>query len=215
MSADTTDIKATGADGLAALEGRSTAETFGIPLAVLAELTHRCPLQCPYCSNPLAMERGGEDPTAEGWIEVAEGIIEYVPVRTPIQREALSQFFIEANELETARDDRLAAVDGFVPTPAWIVLILGGVMVIGYAATFADPRERTAMQGVTIGAIATVIVSGLLLIAFFDAPYADRPGSVKPTAMEAALDQLELKRLAAPAAGPLPCDFSGRPQAAA
>jgi hypothetical protein len=32
-------------DGIAALEGRgSVAETFGIPLAVLAELTHRCPL---------------------------------------------------------------------------------------------------------------------------------------------------------------------------
>ena len=27
------------------------------PLALLAELTHRCPLQCPYCSNPLALER--------------------------------------------------------------------------------------------------------------------------------------------------------------
>ena len=35
-------------DGLAVLESqRSTAETFGIPLAVLAELTHRCPLQGP------------------------------------------------------------------------------------------------------------------------------------------------------------------------
>ena len=42
-------------DGLSVLEQRrSTAETFGIPLAVLAELTHRCPLQCPYCSNPLS-----------------------------------------------------------------------------------------------------------------------------------------------------------------
>ncbi len=44
--------------GLAALEGRrSTAETFGIPLAVLAEVTHRCPLQCPYCSNPVELDR--------------------------------------------------------------------------------------------------------------------------------------------------------------
>jgi PqqA peptide cyclase len=35
-------------DGLAVLESRgSTAETYGIPLAVLAEQTHRCPLQCP------------------------------------------------------------------------------------------------------------------------------------------------------------------------
>ena len=47
-------------DGLAVLENRgSTAETFGIPLAVLAELTHRCPLQCPYCSNPVELDRGG------------------------------------------------------------------------------------------------------------------------------------------------------------
>ena len=49
-------------DGIAVLERRgSTAETFGIPLAVLAELTHRCPLQCPYCSNPVELERGGSE----------------------------------------------------------------------------------------------------------------------------------------------------------
>ena len=27
------------------------------PLAMLAELTHRCPLQCPYCSNPVELVR--------------------------------------------------------------------------------------------------------------------------------------------------------------
>src|ERR1700743_594203 len=26
------------------------------PLGMLAELTHRCPLACPYCSNPLALD---------------------------------------------------------------------------------------------------------------------------------------------------------------
>ncbi len=35
------------------------------PLALLAELTHRCPLQCPYCSNPLALERSELD--TETW----------------------------------------------------------------------------------------------------------------------------------------------------
>ncbi len=36
------------------------------PLALLAELTHRCPLACPYCSNPLALERSSAelDPAA-------------------------------------------------------------------------------------------------------------------------------------------------------
>ncbi|WDU76830.1 hypothetical protein PWK27_12965 [Klebsiella pneumoniae] len=27
--------------------------TVNPPLWLLAELTYRCPLQCPYCSNPL------------------------------------------------------------------------------------------------------------------------------------------------------------------
>ena len=35
-------------------------------MGMLAELTHRCPLQCPYCSNPLELERAnGELTTAE------------------------------------------------------------------------------------------------------------------------------------------------------
>ncbi|WP_119165928.1 pyrroloquinoline quinone biosynthesis protein PqqE [Algihabitans albus] len=35
------------------------------PLGLLAELTHRCPLHCPYCSNPVELERrSGELDTA-------------------------------------------------------------------------------------------------------------------------------------------------------
>ena len=35
------------------------------PIGLLAELTHRCPLGCPYCSNPLALDgRDGELDTA-------------------------------------------------------------------------------------------------------------------------------------------------------
>jgi len=40
------------------------------PLALIAELTHRCPLHCVYCSNPLEMVRAkSELPTSE-WIRV-------------------------------------------------------------------------------------------------------------------------------------------------
>src|SRR3984957_7122489 len=31
------------------------------PLGLLAELTHRCPLACPYCSNPLALESRADE----------------------------------------------------------------------------------------------------------------------------------------------------------
>jgi pyrroloquinoline quinone biosynthesis protein E len=49
------------------LGAQSSAQAFGIPLAVLLELTHRCPLQCPYCSNPLALERGSDELTTDEW----------------------------------------------------------------------------------------------------------------------------------------------------
>jgi len=40
------------------------------PIAVLAELTHRCPLQCPYCSNPLNLEKANAELTTDDWKRV-------------------------------------------------------------------------------------------------------------------------------------------------
>lgn len=39
------------------------------PIAMLAELTHRCPLGCPYCSNPLELVKGSDELTTAEWIE--------------------------------------------------------------------------------------------------------------------------------------------------
>jgi PqqA peptide cyclase len=40
------------------------------PLALLAELTHRCPLRCPYCSNPMMLERAGAELDTASWQRV-------------------------------------------------------------------------------------------------------------------------------------------------
>ena len=40
------------------------------PIGLLAELTHRCPLQCPYCSNPLALEGVGGELATHEWQDV-------------------------------------------------------------------------------------------------------------------------------------------------
>lgn len=42
----------------------------GPPLWLLAELTYRCPLQCPYCSNPLDFAQQGAELSTAEWIEV-------------------------------------------------------------------------------------------------------------------------------------------------
>jgi pyrroloquinoline quinone biosynthesis protein E len=40
------------------------------PLALIAELTHRCPLHCVYCSNPLEMQTRTNELTTETWSRV-------------------------------------------------------------------------------------------------------------------------------------------------
>ncbi|WP_346269349.1 pyrroloquinoline quinone biosynthesis protein PqqE [Rhizobium wenxiniae] len=42
------------------------------PIAMLAELTHRCPLACPYCSNPLELDGVKAELSTEAWISVFE-----------------------------------------------------------------------------------------------------------------------------------------------
>lgn len=40
------------------------------PLGLLAELTHRCPLGCPYCSNPLALDPRSSELDTATWARV-------------------------------------------------------------------------------------------------------------------------------------------------
>jgi pyrroloquinoline quinone biosynthesis protein E len=40
------------------------------PIGMLCELTHRCPLQCPYCSNPTELERVNTELTTAEWQDV-------------------------------------------------------------------------------------------------------------------------------------------------
>jgi pyrroloquinoline quinone biosynthesis protein E len=45
-------------------------ETVLPPIGMLAELTHRCPLQCAYCSNPLELLKANREMTTESWLSL-------------------------------------------------------------------------------------------------------------------------------------------------
>src|ERR1700756_2900971 len=40
------------------------------PLALIAELTHRCPLHCVYCSNPLELQSRASELDTQTWSRV-------------------------------------------------------------------------------------------------------------------------------------------------
>jgi pyrroloquinoline quinone biosynthesis protein E len=41
-------------------------------MGLILELTHRCPLQCPYCSNPLELERASAELDTASWLSVLD-----------------------------------------------------------------------------------------------------------------------------------------------
>lgn len=92
-------------DGLAILEGQSVAQAYGIPLAVLLEMTHRCPLQCGYCSNPVEMERAGNELTTDEWKKVLTELAEIGVLQVhfsggePSVRKDLVELVRHANDL--------------------------------------------------------------------------------------------------------------------
>ncbi len=87
------------------------------PMGLLAELTHRCPLQCPYCSNPLALEGAtGEIATAD-WIRVFE----------EAARLGVLQLHLSGGE-PTARKDLGALVDAARRLDLYTNLITSGVL---------------------------------------------------------------------------------------
>ncbi len=50
----------------------SVPSTLGKPLWLLAELTYRCPLQCPYCSNPLEIAHYKDELDTAQWFSVLQ-----------------------------------------------------------------------------------------------------------------------------------------------
>jgi pyrroloquinoline quinone biosynthesis protein E len=74
------------------------------PLALLAELTHRCPLHCPYCSNPLKLERASDELGEAEWRRVlgeaaALGVLQvHFSGGEPMARRDLAMLIGEAND---------------------------------------------------------------------------------------------------------------------
>jgi pyrroloquinoline quinone biosynthesis protein E len=77
----------------------------GPPLWLLAELTYRCPLQCPYCSNPLDFAQTERELSTEDWVKVLRQGREIGAAQLgfsggePLVRQDLQELIVEARHL--------------------------------------------------------------------------------------------------------------------
>jgi pyrroloquinoline quinone biosynthesis protein E len=76
-----------------------------LPYALTAELTHRCPLHCPYCSNPLELQKRDQELSTDEWLSVLDQASELGVVQVhftggePLLRPDLEQLVRHAREL--------------------------------------------------------------------------------------------------------------------
>jgi hypothetical protein len=167
-----------------------------------------------YDEWPRLQDGSGTEAINPWGIELFRVLVAVEP-GTPSEEAAFSKWLDQTSEREQARDDRLHAADGVVPPPRWVVLFVTGGVVFGFMLFFADRGERALVQSVLIGSVVVVVSSALVLLWFLDNPYQPGAGGLEPVAMERSLELLDEARLIVGDTGPLPCDESGRPVAAA
>lgn len=114
--------------------------------------------------------------------------------RPPLRRGAPGgEHFLTANATRAeARSERLTEARPFVPAPAWLVLGLGTLVVLTFVGLFADRGEGGLVAAAQMAAVVAILVSGLVLVAFLDAPYEGHSGSITPRAMRIALKSMPL-----------------------
>jgi PqqA peptide cyclase len=73
------------------------------PLALIAELTHRCPLHCVYCSNPLELQKTAVELSTEEWVRIFREAAQLGSLHVhltggePLARADLTELIMEAH----------------------------------------------------------------------------------------------------------------------
>lgn len=138
-----------------------------------------------------AMREGGGSSVVDARVSAMEASAEQIPVNDAKQAAAFEHWFALNEERRRGRQGRIGQAAGLVPPVIWLILIIGAVVVIASVALFADREEGAVTQAAMVAAVAIIVVSGLVLVRFLDQPYEDKSGSIRPTAMERTLAQME------------------------
>lgn len=106
--------------------------------------------------------------------------------RSGQQQGLYEQALTSVNGLSAARRDRLVDMDETIQEPLWVVLIIGGVITVGFCLLFGL-QSKTAHIGMVAG-LAVLITLSLFLIKDIQYPFSGNP-HIGPAAFEVFLSQ--------------------------
>jgi protein-S-isoprenylcysteine O-methyltransferase Ste14 len=139
-----------------------------------------------------ALDRSQE--SARSWVlldDVRASLQEAEPT-TLAGQELYAEGLDQVQRLADARRMRLVMAEESLPTVLWVVLIVGGIVVVGFAYLFG--MQNTWAHALMVGSLAGVIALVLFTIAAMDHPFSGG-ARVGPEAFELVLKRFETSKL--------------------
>ena len=96
----------------------------------------------------------------------------------------------------SAHQSRLLVAQTGVPPILMLLLIVGSAITIGSLIVYADRAKPTWGHMLVIIGPLFIASAAIVVIMFFDHPYSDTPGSIKPTAMKVAVEHMTHDQIA-------------------
>jgi len=138
------------------------------------------------------MAQGRTSPKAWATLDELRGTILGLDPPTSAQLVRYNQVLEQLHGLGDARRERLLAAGEGLPTILWVVLIVGGVITIGFTYLFG--LENTLVHTLMVAALALIISLSLFTVAALDYPF---KGDVRihPAAFEQVLERFHKSKL--------------------
>jgi hypothetical protein len=138
------------------------------------------------------MEDSRETPS--GWVLIDDirATLQEVEPRSASGQELYAEGLDQVQRLADARRTRLVAAEEGLPSVLWVVLVVGGVMVVGFAYLFG--LENTWAHRLMVVSLAGVIALVLFTIGVLDHPFSGG-ARVGPEAFELVLNRFETSKL--------------------
>ena len=118
--------------------------------------------------------------------QMREDVLGFTP-RTDQQEFVYEQELTSVNALSAARRDRLAAMNETIPEPMWVVLIVGGLITVGFCLLFG--LQNKLVHAGMVASLAVLITISLFLIKNMQYPFAGDP-HIGPEAFQIFLSQV-------------------------
>ena len=138
------------------------------------------------------MAQGKASPRAWDLLDEIRGSIEAFDPTTDAQQVLYDQQLQRVHELSDARRERLLEAEAGLPAILWVVLLIGGMIVVSFTYLFG--MRSTVVHTLMVAALALTIALVLFIVGALDYPFR---GDVRvgPDAFESVLESFESSQL--------------------